>query len=221
MILIVVFVRLPEDDTVKLQTFGQRDRKYHDAVVEAVVVLFQRDAKAGFQLCGLFRRPADDGDGFKLLFPDVPESLLQLVEESGRLCLQNGYRLTMADHRIDLVAALGSPLKDLPCKAGNFYGIPVTFQQKVEAVLWRIKHGFFELFPVVHAGLVADVLGDVPHNGKVTVMKHLLEDIIDGFTEILSLIDKDLAEYILILFLEDPAVNEAKGGRIVNIGFPF
>ena len=45
----------------------------------------------------------------------------------------------------------------------------------------------------------------------------MLKYIIYGLSKILSLINKDLTEYFLILLLKDPALNQAKCGGIVHI----
>ena len=122
---VMFLIRFPEDHRIELQTFGQRDRENHHAVMERGTVIGS-DFQKFPDFCGLFFCPADDSDGFIAVVCHLADSAAEKFRE---LFLRNGMdlcRFSVADHRLDPVSALGGFFQNVSSKFGNFNGIPVT-----------------------------------------------------------------------------------------------
>ena len=88
-------------------------------------------------------------------------------------------------------------------------------------VILFFKQGFFQPLPVVHSGFIADILGNIPHDCKITSGQHLFQHIVDHFAEILRLVDDQLAEFVFCFFQKDSLADQSERRGVIKIQFAF
>ena len=130
------------------------------------------------------------------------------------------YRQAMADDGRDFVASGRSPFQNFARVFGDLDGVSIALLQQQESVPGAGEKELLQVVPVVHAGLVVDVLGNVPHDGEVGGGQQGFEHIVSADAEILGLVQKQKAKFLIGALLRRPIVDQGQGGHIVKIVFP-
>ncbi len=117
-------------------------------------------------------------------------------------------------HRIDGKVSVA---QNFSGKAGDLYGIPVTFFQEAECIKCSGQHQLLQFFPVLQAVTVVNILGHVAHDCVGTAFQTVGERSVYHHAKVLRLVNNHMACLLYRLCLVDSLIQIGHRGQIIHV----